>query len=274
MSALPISLWAVLLLFQQQPLELPDVAANPYTSNNDIALGKKLYGGRCAGCHGPGGDGGKGTNLATSVLPRAQSDLALYRVIRYGLPDTEMPSHNMTQREIWQISAFVRTLGQADQSALSGNPARGGELLKGKGGCLQCHVVNGEGGHLGPSLSDVGRMRSAAYLRAKLLEPDKDLSGNFALVRLTTPAGKKLSGIRMNEDTWSIQVRDMSGGLHSFWKQDLSDLKVESRTLMPSYRDRLSADELNDIVACLVGLRGESFVETRGKPGAETRGKQ
>jgi mono/diheme cytochrome c family protein len=77
---------AALLLFQQ----------NPHTTAADVELGKKLYGGRCAGCHGPTGDGGKGTNLAMPQLPRAQTDEALYRVIREGLRDTEMPAHNMT----------------------------------------------------------------------------------------------------------------------------------------------------------------------------------
>ena len=46
--------------------------------------------------HGPAGNGGKGANLAVPSLPRAQTDIALYKVIRYGLPETEMPGANMT----------------------------------------------------------------------------------------------------------------------------------------------------------------------------------
>ena len=66
-----------------------------------------------------------------------------------------------------------------------------------------------------------------------------------------------MSGVRLNEDTWSIQVRDMSNKIHSLWKDDLSDLKVEQKTLMPSYRDRLTTQELEDLVAHLVQMRGE-----------------
>src|ERR1700738_4907361 len=104
----------MMLFLLQQPvlLDLPQVDKNPHTTAADVALGKKLYAGRCAGCHGPAGDGGKGANLATPTLSRAQDDLSLYKVIRYGLPDTEMPSHLMTPREIWQTAAYVRTLGQ------------------------------------------------------------------------------------------------------------------------------------------------------------------
>jgi cytochrome c oxidase cbb3-type subunit III len=249
--------WAALLLLQVLPLDFPKVETNPHTGAADVESGKKLYGGRCAGCHGPAGDGGKGTNLAAPVLPRSQTDLAMYRVIRYGLPDTEMPSHNLTQKEIWQISAYVRTLGRIDREPAGGDPARGAALIRGAGGCLQCHVVNGEGGHMGPSLTDIGQRRSPSYLRVKLTEPGNNISGGFSMVQLTTRGGQKVSGIRMNEDTFSIQVRDMNNRLHSFWKQDLAELSVEQRTPMPSYAKRLDAQQRNDIISYLSSLRGE-----------------
>lgn len=245
-----MTLGVLFLLFQHVVLDMPSVNRNPHTSPADIELGKKLYKGRCAGCHGPTGDGGKGTNLAAPMLPRAQTDLALYRTIRYGLPDTEMPAHNMTPREIWQIGAYVRTFGSSGDGSRSGNRARGEVLVRGKGGCLTCHVMNGEGGHLGPSLSDVGVRRSPSWLRAKLSDPSQDV-GNFSQVRLVTRDGKTLRGVRLNEDTWSIQLRDMTGGLHSFWKQDLKDLKLDGQTLMPSYGTQLTPQELDDVVAYL-----------------------
>ena len=250
-----IIVWTGLLLLQQQTLlDLPAVEKNPFTSAADISSGKKLYAARCAGCHGPAGDGGKGTNLAQPSLPRAQKDLALYRIIRYGLPDTEMPAHNMTQREIWQMAAYVRTLGRTEGA--SGNPVRGEALIRQKGNCLSCHVLNGEGGLTGPALTDIGTKRSPAYLRTKLIDPARELSG-FSMVRLATRKGQKLTGIRLNEDTWSIQIRDMNGSLHSFWKDDLAELAIEQRTLMPSYAKQLQPKEIDDIVAYLAATGGK-----------------
>ena len=110
---------------------------------------------------------------------------------------------------------------------------------------------------MGPPLDGIGRRRSATYLRTKLVNPGKELSANFAVVQLTTRSGQKVSGIRLNEDTWSIQVREMNSKIHSLWKDDLSELKVEQRTMMPSYRDKLTSEELEDIVAHLVQMRGE-----------------
>jgi putative heme-binding domain-containing protein len=248
---------AALFLFQHiTVLDLPTQEKNPFNTPADIEQGKKLYAGRCAGCHGPAGDGGKGANLATPVLPRGGTDLALYKVIRYGLPDTEMPSHNMTQREIWQMSAFVRTLGRAGEGSIRGDAKKGAALVRGKGACLGCHVLNGEGGHVGPPLTDIGVRRSPLYLRNKLIDPTQELAANYSVVKLTTRDGKTLTGVRMNEDTYSIQVRDNNLGLHSFWKQDLTELNVEQRTSMPSYAKKLTEQELNDIVAFLATTGG------------------
>jgi len=60
----------------------------------------------------------------------------------------------------------------------------------------------------------------------------------------------------MNEDTYSIQIRDLSGNLYSYWKHDLTALEEhDDRTPMPSVRGRLSDHDLNDLVAYLVALR-------------------
>jgi putative heme-binding domain-containing protein len=249
-------LWVALLLFQQGTLDMPGAETNPYTSPADIALGTKLYLGRCAGCHGPAGDGGKGTNLASPSLPRGQTDRSLYRTIRYGLSDTEMPGHNMTEREIWQMAAFVRTLGRANGERVSGDPGRGAAIVRGKGGCFACHILNGEGGLSGPPLTGIGERRSPSYFRAKLLDPGRDLSADFTQVRLVTSTGQRVNGIRLNEDIWSIQVRDMNGGLHSYWKEDLAEFSTQRRTLMPSYEGRLSPDEVRDVAAFLGAQRG------------------
>jgi cytochrome c oxidase cbb3-type subunit III len=248
-------LWFTALLLLQT-LDLPAVAKNPHTTAADLAQGKKLYLGRCAGCHGPGGDGGKGANLATPSLSRATDDLGVFRIIRYGIPDSEMPRHLMSDREIWQVMAFVRSLGQVERTALPGTPERGRQLVRGKAGCLQCHSIAGEGGHTGPVLTQIGTRRSAAWLRAKLLDAKTEVAPDFRTVQLATRSGQKVSGVRLNEDTWSIQVRDMGGKLHSFWKSDVSSLKLDPATIMPSYRDRLTAAEMDDVIAYLSGLRG------------------
>jgi putative heme-binding domain-containing protein len=251
MSTSVISLITLLLLQTLAPAE-----KNPHTATADVAHGKRIFAAQCAGCHGPTGDGGKGTNLAVPVLPRAAADASLYEIIRFGIPDSEMPSHMLTPREVWQVAAFVRTLGASGAATVAGNASRGRELVRGKAGCLACHAVDGEGGHGGPPLNGIGARRSAGWLRSKLLDPAAEVPMSFRTAALTTRSGQKLSGLRLNEDTWSIQLRDPGGRLHSFWKSDLTDLKYDRQTTMPSYRDRLAERELDDVVAYLSRLRG------------------
>ncbi|MDH5312044.1 MAG: cytochrome c, partial [Gammaproteobacteria bacterium] len=65
-------------------------------------------------------------------------------------------------------------------------------------------------------------------------------------------------GMRVNEDAFSIQVRDVSGALHSFRKDELAGLdKIPSHSLMPPLGDALSSAEIDDLVSYLMSLRSE-----------------
>jgi cytochrome c oxidase cbb3-type subunit 3 len=246
--------WASLLLFQAPVLDLP--AKNPYTSAADIAQGKRLYQGRCAGCHGPEGNGGKGANLAVPQLLRAVDDQLLYRIIRSGIPDTEMPGSLMDGHEIWKTAAFVRSLGQLPPAPVTGDAHKGEQLVRGKAACLQCHLLGSEGGRMGPSLTGVAARRSVAHLRAKITDPTADVPDTFRSVQITTKDGKSIRGIRLNEDSFSIQVRDFADGFHSVWKEDIVKITSEKKTTMPAYRGRLNDQEVNDVVAFLATQRG------------------
>jgi len=234
---------------------------NPHASAADLERGRKLFQGHCAPCHGPSGDGGRGASLARPRLPRGPDDPALFQVIRMGVPGTEMPAAwDMIAREIWQVTAYVRTLGRAAaEEKIPGDRARGENLYRTKGNCAQCHIVAGQGGSLGPELTEIGSRRSAAYLRASLLDPEAGLPEGFLQVRVVSRDGRRLTGVRLNEDTYTIQLRDLNLRLHSFLKQDLKELhKDRAKSPMPSYRDTLASAELDDIVAYLASLRGAS----------------
>jgi cytochrome c oxidase cbb3-type subunit III len=243
----------------QSPDEKDIPKQNPYQSEADVARGKQLFLGHCAPCHGPEGDGGKGARLARPVLPRAADDRALFRVLRGGIPGTEMPgAWEMIDHEVWQVAAFVRTLGRAAQDEpVTGDRGRGEQLVRAKGNCLHCHTVGREGGRMAPPLTDVGYRRSASFLRQTLLDPASTIPFDFLYVELVARNNKKVTGIRLSEDTYSIQVRDLSDNLHSYYKNELADIRRDRRhTPMPSYRGTFSDSEIGDVVAYLLSLRG------------------
>ena len=68
--------------------------------------------------------------------------------------------------------------------------------------------------------------------------------------------GSELTGVRVNEDTFSIQIRDVGNRVHSLWKAELQQLDKEwGRSPMPSYKEALAPAELDDLVAYLATLR-------------------
>jgi hypothetical protein len=79
---------------------------------------------------------------------------------------------------------------------------------------------------------------------------------NYLFVEAVTKSGERISGSRMNEDPFSIQIRDGAGAIRSLLKSELAELKKHwGKSPMPSYKDVFSAAELNDLVAYLVSLR-------------------
>jgi cytochrome c oxidase cbb3-type subunit III len=169
------------------------------------------------------------------------------------------------------VAAFVRQLGVLPREAVPGNARQGEQLYFSKGNCTQCHAIRGRGGASGPDLTEIGLRRGAAYLRAALTDPEADvpkgfssfgpdtsIPENFLLVRIVTKNGQQVTGVRVNEDTFSIQLRDSSDRVHSFFKSDLTELHKDwGKSPMPSYREVFSDAELEDVVAFLVSLGRE-----------------
>ena len=222
---------------------------------DDLAAGKRLFEAHCSPCHGQTGTGGRGPSLAK---PKFKHD-DLFKVIQFGIPDTEMPgAWQLTDREVSQVETYVRSLGRIAPAALPGNPERGKALYAGKGGCGACHIVNGAGRGYGPELSEAGARRSPAYLRESLLDPAASFPDNFAMVRAVVKNGTEIRGIRVNEDSFTIQIRDAQNRFHSLRKADIVTLEKNTTTSpMPSYRTTLSDSEIDDVIAYLATLRGE-----------------
>jgi cytochrome c oxidase cbb3-type subunit 3 len=224
---------------------------------DELSHGKRLYVGHCALCHGIEGTGGRGPALNQPALRRGKDNIALYSVIRNGVEGTEMPgAWQMTEREVWRVAGYVRSLGRVEPAKLSGEVGRGRELYLSKG-CAVCHIIRGEGGASGPELTEIGARRSAAYLREALIDPDASVPEKFLTVSVTTRADRKHRGVRINEDSFTIQLRDDKDHFRSFRKAELKELKKEfGVSTMPNYKT-FAAAELDDMVAYLASLRGE-----------------
>ena len=231
-------------------------AGNPHKSPEDVAAGGLIFRSHCLGCHGRDGTGGRGPDLTRADLGYGNTDQELADVIAAGIPGTEMPDFFFNGRQLWQIVAFVQSIRRPSlQFQMRGNPRSGDVLFRGKGACLRCHQVNGEGGRLGPDLSQVGARRSPDHLKVSLLEPNQYVSPLDRRVQAITREGKHVTGIRLNEDTHSVQLLDSNQNLIALRKDELKEYRLDTSSSMPSYKGVFSDGELEDLVSYLQSLR-------------------
>ena len=108
----------------------------------------------------------------------------------------------------------------------------------------------------GPDLTSIGASRSAAFLRQALLDPAKSVPEGYRLVTVVPRSGASVSGVVVNEDSFSIQLRDSAGGSHSIWKSDIERIdRQKGKTPMHSYQNQLCEAELTDLISYLVSLK-------------------
>lgn len=226
-------------------------------SANDIESGSRLYAGQCALCHGPNGDAVAGIDLRRGQFRRALSDEDLAVVIANGLPDAGMPGVALQPSEVNGLIAFIRAGFDVKGTAVKvGHTGRGQALFEGKAGCASCHRVNGKGPRVAPDLSDIGAIRTPAALQRSLLDPTSAMLPINRPVRIVTRDGRTIRGRRLNEDTFTLQVIDEQERLVSLVKADLREYELAKSSPMPSFATTLTGDELEDLVAYLLSLKG------------------
>ena len=117
-------------------------------------------------------------------------------------------------------------------------------------------MVSGNGEGFGPELTLVGSRRAAAFLRQTVLRPESFLPDGFQYISAVPVSGAGVRGVRVNEDSFTIQLRDATGRYYSFRKAELKDLvRLSGQTPMPSLQGQIGEAELDDLVAYLVSLK-------------------
>ncbi len=219
--------------------------------------GEQLYAANCADCHGPEGDVVPGVDLGHGRFRRATTDPELVGIVLRGIPGTGMPPNNFSEAQAAAIVQFLRAKASR-AAATAGNAANGHAIFTGKGNCASCHRVNGAGARTGPDLSDIGRLRNSTDIERSIVEPDSYIIPSNRFVRLVTRDGATITGRLLNQDTFTVQVLDMKEQLQSLQRSNLREMTFIDKSPMPSFRDKLSSQELTDLVSYLVSLKGSA----------------
>lgn len=247
--------WALALLLA------PAVFAQQHNySEGEIEDGTFMYRTTCVGCHGPDGNLVSGIDLVRGKFRRISRDEEYITVIINGIPGTGMPPSAMLPVQAYNIIGYLRKMNASEQgksiAAAAGDAVRGKALFEGKGTCNSCHRVNGEGSRSGPDLSDAGAALRAIEIETSILDPDARISDNARPFRVEKKDGTAITGLLLNQDTFSVQLRDSKGRLASFTKSDLRRFEFLDKSPMPSYRGAFSPQELADLLAHLTSLKG------------------
>ncbi len=225
-----------------------------YTSA-DIEAGSRLYAAECALCHGPSGDLVDGVNLRLGQFRQPLSDFGLRQLITTGLAEARMPGFEFQPAELDALVAFIRAGFDPEGTAVKvGDARRGQALFEAAGACASCHRVNGRGPRTAPDLSDIGAIRSPAALQRTLLDPDAAMLPINRPIRALTHDDEIISGRRLNEDTYTVQLIDSEGRLRSLMKADLADYEVSRTSTMEPIT--LPSDDVANLIGYLLTLRG------------------
>lgn len=226
-----------------------------HDSAGAIEEGRTIYGAVCANCHGPDGNQIAGIDFSRGQFRRAYSDEELNGIIRRGIPGTPMPGTDVPEAQAARIVAYLRSMSASlRESSAAGDASRGRSLFDGKGTCATCHAAEGRGGRRGPDLSSIGSVRRAAEIERSILEPAAEVLAQNRSYRVVTRDGRTTTGRLLNMDTFSVQLLDGDGQLRSFDKATLREHGFVE-TIMPSFRGKLDAQEVADLVAYLASLR-------------------
>ncbi len=135
-----------------------------------------------------------------------------------------------------------------------------GRKLFGAANCFACHRYDNEGGNTGPDISAVAGRFSTRDLLESILDPNKEVSDQYAAVEIQTLDGRTLLGriINHNGDNMMINTDGLNpNAITTVNKNNLDTMKLSKQSMMPAgLFDSLKEDEIIDLMAYLLS-RGE-----------------
>ena len=237
-------------------------AQRGYTQS-DIDTGGQQYAANCLRCHGPEGDSVANADIGHGKFRKASTDADVVRLIRNGIPNSAMAAmNNISEQNAQTIVAYLHSIASTASAVAAlpnGNADRGKALFEGKGTCTNCHRVGPNGSRTGPDLTIIGTQRRTVELHRSLLEPDAEIAPTNRTLKIVTRDGNTITGRLLNQDSFTIQLLDAKDEkLKSFSRSDVREVEFLTKSPMPSYKDKLSNQELADLISYLTSLKGQA----------------
>ncbi len=135
--------------------------------------------------------------------------------------------------------------------------------------CSSCHSMRGEGGAIGPDLTQVGTRFSAKDILENTLDPNKEISDQYAATVFEMKDGSSIVGRLINEEGGKYFVSQnpfMPQSLREIPKEEVTSTKLSKVSLMlPWLLGGLNDEEIKDIIAYMVAGGNPDHEVYKGK---------
>ena len=137
------------------------------------------------------------------------------------------------------------------ETVVAGDAAKGKALFFGSGKCVQCHMIQGQGGDPGPDLSNIASERTVPQLRESVTKPGARIAEGFRGVTAVLASGATVKGVAKNYNNYSVQILDGSGKMHLLETREVKRLEWADGSLMPAVT---GAEDAQNLIAFLARL--------------------
>jgi len=176
-------------------------------------------------------------------------DAAIRDLFEKYVPDSQ---------KVKRLGTVIRAEGLL---ATKGDAARGKDVFFKTTGlqCATCHKVQGQGGQVGPDLSDVGKRLSKRQILESILDPSKDIDPKYAAYIVEVDDGRQLSGLIVERTDKELTVRDPQGKDTKVLLTKVVSQIPSKKSLMPDQLLRdLTAEQAADLLTFLESLKGDA----------------
>lgn len=140
---------------------------------------------------------------------------------------------------------------------LTADPAHGQQVFYRQApGCFNCHRINGQGGEVGPDLSEIGTKFGKDGLLEAILDPSAGISPGFEAYTIELKSGDEAYGLLVSDTADELAIKDPKGIVTHIKKSDITSRRQLKTSLMPTgLQESMNPQEVADLLDYLASLK-------------------
>ncbi len=133
--------------------------------------------------------------------------------------------------------------------SMTGDLTRGAKIYETL--CMVCHRHLDRGNDVGPNLGTI-KAWTAEQILTNVLDPNREVSPNFALYIVETNDGRTLSGLITSETAGNLTLKRADGGTDTVLRSEIKSLTSPGISLMPEGLEAaITPQQMSDLIAYL-----------------------